>query len=288
MKRGVKMKTVAVVTDSTAYIPDELLNKYDVTMIPLSVIFGNESFLEEKELKAGDFFDKMRNDENLPKTSQPSIGSFVEAYEKLAQNHEEIITITLSSGISGTYQSAHSAGDMVEGATVHVFDSEISCMMQGFYVLEAARLAQGGYNASEILDRLTKMKKNGMPAYFIVDDLSHLHRGGRLNSAQLFVGNLLQVKPVLTFEDKKIVPYEKIRTRKKAVNKILSLFDEDASKGEHIKVTIIYSDNMEEAERLKEKLESDYSNVEVVLSYFGPVIATHLGEGSLGMGWYRP
>ncbi|WP_377887703.1 DegV family protein [Alkalihalobacillus sp. R86527] len=282
------MKTVAVVTDSTAYIPSDILDEYDITMIPLSVIFGNESYLEEKEIKAEEFFDHIRNDEDLPKTSQPSIGSFVEAYEKLSQNHEEVITITLSSGISGTFQSAHSAGAMVEDVDVHVFDSEISCMMQGFYVLEAARMAQEGERGAVILERLTAMKEKGMPAYFVVDDLSHLHRGGRLNAAQLFVGNLLQVKPVLTFENKKIVPYEKIRTKKKALNKILSLVDEDAKHGEHIKLTVIHANNIEEAEKLKGKIEADYSNIEVILSYFGPVIATHLGEGSLGIGWYRP
>lgn len=288
MKRGVMMKTVAVVTDSTAYIPGELLNEYNITMVPLSVIFGNESYLEEKEIKAEEFFDQIRNDEDLPKTSQPSIGSFVEAYEKLSKDHEEVITITLSSGISGTFQSAHSAGEMVEGIDVHVFDSEISCMMQGFYVLEAARMAQEGHNGAAILQRLTSMKEKGMPAYFVVDDLSHLHRGGRLNGAQLFVGNLLQVKPVLTFENKKIVPYEKIRTKKKALNKILSLVDDVAKQGEPIKLTVIHANNREEAEKLKGKLEAEYSNIEVVLSYFGPVIASHLGEGSIGIGWYRP
>ncbi|MCA0986849.1 DegV family protein [Guptibacillus algicola] len=282
------MKTVAVVTDSTAYIPGELLDEYNITMVPLSVIFGNESYLEEKEIKAEEFFDQIRNDEDLPKTSQPAIGSFVEAYEKLSEDHKEVITITLSSGISGTFQSAHSAGEMVEGIDVHVFDSEISCMMQGFYVLEAARMAQEGHNGAAILQRLTSMKEKGMPAYFVVDDLSHLHRGGRLNGAQLFVGNLLQVKPVLTFENKKIVPYEKIRTKKKALNKILSLVEEDAKQGEPIKLTVIHANNREEAEKLKDKLEADYSNIEVVLSYFGPVIASHLGEGSIGIGWYRP
>lgn len=281
------MKTVAIVTDSTAYIPESMLNEYEVTMIPLSVIFGNESYLEEKEIQADDFFEKVKKENILPKTSQPSIGSFVEAYEKLARTHDEIITITLSSGISGTYQSAHSAGDMIEGAEVYVFDSEISCMMQGFYVLEAARMAQDGFRSKEILDRLQKIKNQGTNAYFLVDDLSHLHRGGRLNAAQLVVGNLLQIKPVLTFEDKRIVPYEKIRTRKKALNKIMTLFDDAANGGDIIKATLIYSTNKEEAENLKTELEEKYSNVSIILSYFGPVIATHLGEGALGLGWYR-
>ncbi|MBN8210703.1 DegV family protein [Bacillus sp. NTK071] len=281
------MKTVAIVTDSTAYLPDDMLSEYDISMIPLNVVFGNESFLEEKEIGVDDFFEKIRSENELPKTSQPSIGSFIETYEKLAETHEEIIMITLSSGISGTFQSAFSAGGMVEGVDVHVFDSEISCMVQGFYVLEAARMAQEGYSSGRILERLNEMKHQGMHAYFLVSDLSNLHRGGRLNAAQLVVGNLLQIKPVLTFEDKQIVPYEKIRTRKKALNKILSLFDESAKDGAPIKATVIYANNKEEALLLKSELEAKYSNVEIILSYFGPVIATHLGEGSLGLGWYR-
>ncbi|WP_165997987.1 DegV family protein [Bacillus sp. Cs-700] len=281
------MKTVAIVTDSTAYIPESMLTEYEITMVPLSVIFDNESYLEEKEIQADDFFEKVKKENILPKTSQPSIGSFVETYEALARTHDEIITITLSSGISGTYQSANSAGDMIEGADVYVFDSEISCMMQGFYVLEAARMAQDGFGSKEILSRLQKIKSQGTNAYFLVDDLSHLHRGGRLNAAQLVVGSLLQIKPVLTFEDKQIVPYEKIRTRKKALNKIMTLFDEAAKGGDLINATLIYSTNKEEAENLKAELEEKYTNVNIILSYFGPVIATHLGEGALGLGWYR-
>ncbi|PFG14824.1 DegV family protein [Bacillus sp. es.036] len=281
------MKTVAIVTDSTAYIPESMLTEYEITMVPLSVIFDNESYLEEKEIQADDFFEKVKKENILPKTSQPSIGSFVETYETLARTHDEIITITLSSGISGTYQSANSAGNMIEGADVYVFDSEISCMMQGFYVLEAARMAQDGFGSKEILSRLKKIKSQGTNAYFLVDDLSHLHRGGRLNAAQLVVGSLLQIKPVLTFEDKQIVPYEKIRTRKKALNKIMTLFDEAAKGGDLINATLIYSTNKDEAENLKAELEEKYTNVNIILSYFGPVIATHLGEGALGLGWYR-
>ncbi|MYL61961.1 DegV family EDD domain-containing protein [Bacillus hwajinpoensis] len=281
------MKTVAIVTDSTAYIPESMLTEYEITMVPLSVIFDNESYLEEKEIQADDFFEKVKKENILPKTSQPSIGSFVETYEALARTHDEIITITLSSGISGTYQSANSAGDMIEGADVYVFDSEISCMMQGFYVLEAARMAQDGFGSKEILSRLQKIKSQGTNAYFLVDDLSHLHRGGRLNAAQLVVGSLLQIKPVLTFEDKQIVPYEKIRTRKKALNKIMTLFDAAAKGGDLINATLIYSTNKEEAENLKAELEEKYTNVNIILSYFGPVIATHLGGGALGLGWYR-
>ncbi|TLS38507.1 DegV family protein [Pseudalkalibacillus caeni] len=281
------MKKVAIVTDSTAYIPEEIRKDLEITMVPLNVIFGNESYEEEAEITASDFYEKVKRDNELPKTSQPSIGYFVDTYEKLSKNHDAIITITLSSGISGTYQSAISAGQMVEGAEVYVFDSEISCMVQGFYVIEAARMALEGKDANSIMNRLEEIKSSEPEAYFMVDDLSHLHRGGRLNAAQLVVGNLLQIKPVLTFKDKVIVPFEKIRTRKKAFNRILQLFDQDAVKGKKIKATVIHANQPEEAEKLKEEITSKYPNVDVSVSYFGPVIATHLGEGALGLGWYH-
>lgn len=280
------MKT-AVVTDSTAYIPKELREKWNIHMIPLNVVFGEESYREEIELSAGDFYEQVRDSQHeLPKTSQPAIGEFVELFEKLSAEYDAVISIHLSSGISGTFQGAITAGNMVDNIQVHAFDSEISCMVQGFYALEAAKLALEGKDAKEIMDRLHEMKQT-MRAYFMVDDLSHLQRGGRLSSAQAFVGSLLQVKPILHFEDKKIVPFEKIRTRKKAVNRLVELLKEDAEKGMPMMATVIHANRPEDAEELKQTIETEFPNVEVIISYFGPVIGTHLGEGSLGLGWYQ-
>ncbi|WP_066175619.1 DegV family protein [Bacillus marinisedimentorum] len=279
------MKT-AVVTDSTAYLPEEVRKELNIHMIPLNVIFGNESYQEEVEMKTGDFYDKIKHSEELPKTSQPAIGQFVDLFEKLAKDYDAIISIHLSSGISGTYQTALSAGTMVEGAEVYAYDSEISCEVQGFYVREAARLTLKGVDPQEIIVRLDEMKKS-VRAYFMVDNLQHLQRGGRLSGTQAFVGSLLQVKPVLVFEDTKIVPYEKIRTEKKAVKRIKELFHEDAKDGAAITATAIHANRPEKAEALKKDLEKQYPNVEVNVSYFGPVIGTHLGEGSLGLGWYK-
>ncbi|KAA0548330.1 DegV family protein [Bacillus sp. BGMRC 2118] len=280
------MKT-AVVTDSTAYIPKELREKWDIHMIPLNVVFGEESYREELELSASDFYEQVRaNNHELPKTSQPATGEFVDLFEKLALDYDAVICVHLSSGISGTYQGAVTAGNMVDRIQVHAFDSEISCMVQGFYALEAAKLAQEGRDANEIMNRLHEMKQS-MRAYFMVDDLSNLQRGGRLSSAQAFVGSLLQVKPLLHFVDKKIVPFEKIRTRKKAVNRLVELLREDASKGMPIQATVIHANRLEDAEELKQSIVEEFSNVEVIISYFGPVIGTHLGEGALGLGWYQ-
>jgi DegV family protein with EDD domain len=277
------MKT-AVVTDSTAYIPKDLRDKLNIHMIPLSVIFGTETYREEVEITASEFFEEVRNRE-LPTTSQPALGEFVQLFEQLSKDYDAVVSIHLSSGISGTFQGAVSAGEMVENINVFAFDSEISCMVQGFYGLEAAKMAQEGKGPEEIMARLQEMKKT-LYAYFMVDDLSHLQRGGRLSSAQALIGSLLQVKPLLHFESKKIVPFEKIRTRKKAMRRMVDLLAE-ASSGEEYRAVIIHANREQEALEWKAELESELPHVEFMISYFGPVIGTHLGEGSMGLGWVK-
>ncbi|MFD1736806.1 DegV family protein [Bacillus salitolerans] len=279
------MKT-AVVTDSTSYIPKELRDKWNVQMIPLNVVFGNESYQEELELTTEVFYEEVKGRQELPKTSQPAIGQFVELFEKLSADYDAVISIHLSSGISGTYQGAVSAGEMVEGIQVFAFDSEISCMPQGFYVLEAARFAKDGVEPEVIMSRLNEMKSS-MRAYFMVDDLSHLQRGGRLSVAQAFVGSLLQVKPLLHFQETKIVPFEKIRTRKKALKRIFELFEMDAKQGIPLEASVIHASRLEEANEIKKELEEQFPNASITVSHFGPVIGTHLGEGAIGLGWYK-
>lgn len=278
------MKT-AVITDSTAYIPKELREKWNIHMIPLSVIFDNETYREEIDISAEAFYEEVKQ-RDLPTTSMPPIGEFVELFEKLANEYDEVVSIHLSSGISGTFQGAITAGEMVEGIKVFVFDSEVSAMPQGFYALEAAKMAEQGRSGEEIIARLNEVKESAK-AYFMVDDLSHLQRGGRLSSAQALIGSLLQVKPLLHFEDKKIVPFEKVRTRKKALNRVVELLAEDVGSGGEYRAVVIHANREDEAHEWKSELEAQFPNVEFMLSYFGPVIGTHLGEGSMGMGWYK-
>ncbi|MFD4703725.1 DegV family protein [Gottfriedia sp. NPDC058432] len=275
----------AIVTDSTSYIPKEVRDSLDIHMLPLNVIFGDASYQEEVEITAEQFFLKVREQKELPKTSQPAYGTIIEKFEQLSKEYEAVVAITLSSGISGTYQSIVSAGSMIDNLEVVAYDSEISCMVQGFYVIEAAKMAKDGAGPTEIIERLDEIKKSAN-AYFMVFDLDHLQRGGRLSSAQAFVGSLLQVKPILTFVDKQIVAFEKIRTEKKAMKRITDLFGEVASKGEKMKAVVIHSNREEDAKKLAQQLSETYPNVEIETSYFGPVIGTHLGEGALGLGWY--
>ncbi len=279
---------IAIVTDSTAYLPKDVRERLGIRMIPLSVIFGDETYREEIDMTADEFFVKIKQNPKLPTTSQPSVGEFVDLFTAIREEgYDAVISIHLSSGISGTYQGAVTAGTMVDGLRVYAYDSEISCMAQGFYAIEAAEMAKAGKMPEEILARLDEMKRT-LRAYFMVDDLSHLQRGGRLTGAQAFIGGLLQIKPLLHFENKVIVPFEKIRTRKKAVQRIEELFDEDADKGVPLKAAIIHANQPDEASRWRDELSARYPHVEFSISYFGPVIATHVGEGALGLTWYQP
>ncbi|AWD89333.1 MULTISPECIES: DegV family protein [Bacillus] len=276
---------IAVLTDSTAYIPKEMREEHHIHMIPLQVVFGEKTFREETELDWRSFYKEVKNHDELPTTSQPSFGELIALYEELGKTYDAVISIHLSSGISGTYNSAASANTMVDHIKVYPFDSEISCLAQGFYALKAAQLIKDGVDSpEEIIKELDDMKKT-VRAYFMVDDLSHLQRGGRLSSAQAFIGGLLKVKPILHFDNKVIVPFEKIRTRKKAISRIFELFGEDASKGIPMRAAVIHANREEEAAAIIQELSGKYPHVEFYNSYFGAVIGTHLGEGAIGIGW---
>ncbi|GAE33023.1 DegV family protein [Halalkalibacter akibai] len=280
-------RKVAIVTDSTAYISESVRNQHSIKMVPLNVIFGETSYQEELDITTDEFYEKMKSADELPKTSQPAIGQFVTLFEQLAdEGYEQVVTIHLSMKISGTFQSAISAGEMVDRIDVFGFDTEISCAPQAYYVLEAAKLAEAGADAKEIIEKLTYMKKTSR-AYFMVDDLNHLHRGGRLSGAQLVVGNLLKIKPILHFEEGSIVPFEKVRTEKKALARIVDLLAEDVSKGGSFYATVIHAHRLDGAEALAATIQERFPDVKVDISFFGPVIGTHLGAGSLGLSWQK-
>ena len=276
---------VAVMTDSTAYIPAEIREKANIHMVPLSVVFGDKSYEEEIDITTEEFYQKVRETKQLPKTSQPSIGYVTTKLEELKKDYDAVVSVHLSSGISGTYQTVISAGEMIDGIEVYAYDSEMSCMVQGFYALEAAKMAEQGKAVGEIIQRLDEMKET-MKAYFMVDDLTNLQRGGRLSGAQALVGSLLQVKPILHFSEKLIVPFEKIRTRKKAINRIIGMLEEDANKGKDLSVVFIHGNDEASALELRDAFLQKYPSMEATISYFGPVIGTHLGEGAIGVGWY--
>lgn len=277
---------IAVMSDSTAYITPKDREKYRIHMVPLSVTFQDGSYREELDITTEEFYQKLADSKELPSTSQPSVGEVTKKLEQLAEDYDAVISIHLSSGISGTYQTMVSAGEMVEGIEVYAYDSEISCMIQGFYALEAAAMALDGKSVDVILARMNEMKKT-VRAYFMVDDLTNLQRGGRLSNAQAILGSLLQIKPILHFENKLIVPFEKIRTKKKAISRILGLLEEEVAAGKNLRVVFIHGNDRPYAEKLEADFKEKHPEIETSISYFGPVIGTHLGQGAIGVAWYE-
>ncbi|MBM6629827.1 fatty acid kinase binding subunit FakB1 [Mammaliicoccus vitulinus] len=277
---------IAVLTDSTAYLDQAYLEKYQIKTIALNVIFKDKTYKELSELNTDDFYKRMRNETQLPTTSQPAMGEYVQLLESLKEEgYTDVIAVHLSSGISGTFQSAVTANAMVEDIQVHPFDSEISCAVQGFYAIKAAQFVQQGMTVVDnILEQLESMKQT-TNAYFIVDDLNNLKKGGRLNSAQAFVGTMLQVKPLLHFVDTKIVPYDKVRTKKRAMKRIEEQLAKEVDGYKNLSIVIIEGNDKENALLWKTQIEEKFPGAHVILSYFGPVIGTHLGEGALGLGF---
>ncbi|WP_339215253.1 DegV family protein [Solibacillus sp. FSL W8-0372] len=279
------MKT-AIVTDSTAYLTLEERKTYNIHMIPLSVNIEGTFYDEEIDITASEFYDRVRGAKEFPKTTQPSVGKFVELFETIGKEYDEIVTIHLSSGISGTFQGAVQASGMVEGTKIYAFDSEVAAYLQGMYVKEAAKLALEGASGEQIIAHLNELKHT-MDEYIIVDDLQHLQRGGRLSAAAALIGGLLQVKPILTFENKVIVPFEKIRTRKKAIRRVEEQLASAVEKHGALQAVVIHANCEDEAREWMGTLADAYPTVDFTLSYFGPVIGTHLGEGAIAIGWMK-
>ena len=279
---------VAIVADSTAYIPQELNEKYDIYTIPLIVNMVDGSYQEGKEITTEEFFKAMNEMSELPSTSQPSIGDYILLLEQLRHDgYTDVISVHLSAEISGTCANARAAGDTVEGIRLHVVDSEVAALVQGFIALYAAQ-NKDKYSLEELLKLLDEMKqKSNTNAKFIVSTLKNLQKGGRLSHGQALLGGLLNIKPVLEFEDGKIVPFEKIRTMKKAMQRVEDEFSKELElhRGKKITATVIHSNAEEAGKEWMTHLEEKYPDVKFYLSYFGPVIATHLGEGALGLGY---
>ena len=276
----------AVVTDSTAYLTVEEREVYNIQIVPLSVHLEDGTYEEEVSITAEQFYDKVRNAKQFPKTTQPPLGKFVELFEKLGETYDEVVTIHLSSGISGTYQGALQAAGMVDNIRVVAFDTEVACGPQGMFAIEAAKLAAKGATAKEIVAHLDELKKS-LGAYFIVDDLGHLQRGGRLSAAAALIGGLLQVKPILHFANTKIEPFEKIRTQKKAMRRVEQLLQEAVDQYGELQAVVIHANCEEQGVAWLESLRANFPTVDFKFTYFGPVIGTHLGEGSLALGWLK-
>jgi DegV family protein with EDD domain len=280
------MSKIAIVTDSTAYIPDNILSGYPIYVAPLLVLWDNESLRDGVDITPADFYARLKHSKSMPSTSQATPVMFMDLYQRLLHEEYEILSIHISSKLSGTLDSAIQAKSHFEGAKIELFDSLTSGMALGFQVLAAARLAQQGADIKDCLNGLEKARRQS-GLYFVPSTLEYLRRGGRIGGASAFLGSVLDLKPILTVSDGRIEAVEKVRTFSKAVDRMLELFQKHAEKYSlPVRLASLYTDNPEGAQiladRAREKFGKDGVS-EILLTPVSPVIGTHLGPGTSGI-----
>ncbi|MCW3489919.1 DegV family protein [Dethiobacter alkaliphilus] len=273
---------VKIVTDSTADLPQGLADELDISVVPLNVHFGEEEYLDWIDLDSDSFFEKLQASEVMPRTSQPSPADFEAVYKRVGEDGDTIISLHISAELSGTYQSATIAKSMLEDMDIEVIDSKLTSMALGIVVVEAARAARDGKSKEEILsviyEQLGKVK-----VYFGVDTLEYLQKNGRIGKAAALLGGLLSLKPILTLVDGMVVPKDKVRGRVKLQARVVDLVGEELGEDVTGKAVILHGNVLEEALKLKDKIEAKYNFAEIIISSIGAVIGTHTGPGVLGV-----
>ncbi len=274
---------VQIITDSTSYLPADVIEKYNIRIIPLNVHFEGEVFKEGTRYSNKEYYDKLKNSSVFPSTSQPSSGEFLEIFEEL-DSEQDALVILLSSKISGTFQSANMARAMLTGKNVnlHLIDSEFSGMGLGFQVIEACELLDRGASIDEIIERLNEIRQK-MRLFFVVENLEYLARGGRMSTISCKLGTLIQLKPVLALEKGELALFQKVRTFPRAMAVVMAELEK--VKDNMSKISILNVEQQEKANQLKEQLQQKY-NVPVSICDLGPVVGSHLGPGSLGIVYY--
>ncbi len=279
------MDKIYVVTDSTADIPKDFADSLDIVVVPLKVHLGDETYLDGETITAEDFYNKLEQSEELPTTSQPSPLDFVEVYKKLAaDDNAKIISIHLSSALSGTVQSALLAKSMVEeeGIEVAVIDSKKASYSIGIIVVGVVQAVREGKSYEECV-QLANHFVEDTQVYFLVESLLYLHKGGRIGKASHLFGSLLNIKPILSLNDQgEVYPIDKVRGSSKAVVKIFDYFKEYA-KDEKLRVGISHAANPDEAKKIEEKLKENFNIQEFIMTDIGPVIGTHVGPGTIAI-----
>ncbi|MDI3339022.1 MAG: DegV family protein [Sphaerobacter sp.] len=278
------MGRVAVVTDSTADIPCELIQRYDIHVVPLTVHIDGEVFEDRVTITPEEFMRRLPHAATFPTTSQPSVGRFQAVYNGLADHYDAIVSIHISSRLSGTYQSALLARDTINGRMpIAVIDSRSASMGMGFAVLRAAQMAQAGCDLAEI-ERATRQALEATHTVFLVDTLEYLRRGGRIGRAAEIVGSILQLKPILRLEEGVVVPFARTRTRPKATAGMIALIRDLPTID---RLAILTTSDTSDVERVAEALADRCPRERMLCCRISPVLAAHLGPGTLGIVAYE-
>ena len=276
---------LAVITDSSAFLQAETLRKEDLFVLDIPVNIDGQEYVEGVNLTAQEFYEKMASASELPKTSQPSIAKLDEILSSLKdKGYTHALGLFLSSGISGFHQNIQYMKDEYAGLTIAFPDTRITSAPLGYMVESVFRWAEQGDNFESVLDKLAEQIEN-TSAFIMVDDLDHLVKGGRLSNGAAILGNLLSIKPILYFNDQGVIEvYEKVRTEKKATKRLVEIVKEATANGNY-QITVIHGNAPQKAADLRQLLIDGGVATDVSIATFGSVIGTHLGEGSIALGY---
>jgi DegV family protein with EDD domain len=281
------MSKVAIVTDSTAFIPKNMMNGHNITIVPLQVIWGEKTYLDGIDIQPDQFYERLSSAKIMPSTSQVTPSAFEAVYKSLLETGHDIFSIHISSKLSGTLDSAIQAKSAFPGAKIELFDSEGTSMILGFQVLALARAIEQGA-ALQDCKAIAEKARPLTNALFVVKTLEFLHRGGRIGGAAAFLGTALNLKPILSLSEGRIEAIERVRTINKAVDRMLDLLEERTNGHTPIRIAVLHANAMEDAVRLLGQIRERYhvSDLdEAFITGLSPVIGTHTGPGTLGIAY---
>lgn len=280
-------ENTAVVLDSTADFPDAQERFPNFRTVPLYVRFGDESFKDYVEMTADRFYERLQTDPELPTTSQPTPGDFLATFEELAGRYERILSIQISSTLSGTFASAQSAAELLGGDAVRVIDSRTASAAIAMLGLGVQRRLERGTTDEEI-DEFVAHYQREHHLLFTVNTLEYLARGGRIGRAAAFAGNLLNVKPILTIRDGEVIPIKRVRGNAKAFAEFRQMFEATSTDSPQLKVGIAHAAAPDRLAALRELVEHVRPNAVIEMATaLGPVVGTHAGPGTVGFFWYE-
>lgn len=282
-QEALSLAGIRIVTDSTTDLPKELLDRHQVEVIPLTVYLDGKTYQDTVTITPDEFLAKMEQSAELPKTSQPPVGVFVETYDRLGRDGDVIISIHMTSGMSGTYATACAAAEM-STSQVHVVDSQMISQALGFQVIEAAKMAIEGFSVDAILQRMKHILTN-TSLYVVVDTLENLIKGGRIGKAAGWIGTLLSIKPVAMLKDGVYTPISRVRSTSQAIKVLMEKFEEEIRDKTVRAIGISHANNLTFAEKLKQEI-AKFTAIPVSICPATPVITTHTGTGAIGFMFY--
>lgn len=277
---------IHIVTDSTCEAPIELLTRANVTSVPLFVIFGQESYRDGIDMTREQFWARLPKSDKLPTTSQVTPAQFEQAFRRITDAGDEIITLPISAKLSRTYESALVAQETLAGRPIDVVDSQSISVGLGLLVQLAVEMAEAGATRAEIVAKLEQARKRVL-ILFTLQTLEYLQRGGRIGKAQAFMGTLLQFKPLLSIVDGEVHPAARVRSRAKAIETMQDLLAEHVKgHGSDVRVAVTHADAANVATETAAALSKQFGVPQVFISTLGPVIGTHVGPGTIGAAVY--